>query len=72
MTARAPHPEDIRVKLEQLGARRARIATEGQQSIADLGDLALQARRARLTVEEIVAATGASRQTVYDAMRRRA
>jgi Fic family protein len=70
--ARAPHPDDIRIELEQLGARRARIATESQQSIVDLGDLALQARRARLTVEEIAAATGASRATVYAAMERSA
>ncbi len=69
--SRTAHPDDIRAELEALGERRERIAQDVQASIVDLGDLALQARRARLTVEEIVAATGASRQTVYDAMRRR-
>lgn len=70
--SRAPHPDDILTELQQLGERRAQITADAQQSIADLGTLALQARRARLTVEEIVAATGASRQTVYAAMSRRA
>ncbi len=68
--ARAPHPDDIRAELVQVGADRERITRDVQESIVELGAGALRARAAGLSVREIMALTGASRATVYAAMER--
>lgn len=66
-----PHPDDSREQLRQWAERRAEHQREAQALMIDLGDDALRAQDAGLSVTEIAELAGVTRQTVYTACNRR-
>ncbi len=63
-----PHPDDCREDLRQLAERRDELLREQQAWPIDLGDAAARAKAAGLSITEIAAVAGVTRQTVYTAM----